>query len=72
MNLMIDANGTYETLTSTRAIVEVTYSNGLFGVQLVEVRYGADLYEACYSAASAMAFCHDERLGSFRRDRAAA
>lgn len=69
---MSDANGTYEILSSTRAIVEVTYSNGLFGAQRVEVRYASDLYEACYSAASVKAFCQGERLGSFRRVWAAA
>lgn len=68
---MNDANGTYEILTSTRAIVEVTYSNGLCGVQLVEVRYASDLYDACYNAASAKAIFQDERLGSFRRVQAA-
>lgn len=64
---MTDATATYETLSSTSAIVEVTYANGRVGASRVDVRFAADLYEAAYGAASVKATIQGERLGSFRR-----
>jgi hypothetical protein len=59
------AYATYSKLSSTSAIVEVNYSNGDFGMQRVDVRPGADLYAAAYSAASIKATIQGDRLERF-------
>lgn len=64
---MPDAIATYEVLSPTAAIVEVTYTNGRLGIARVDVRFAADLYEAAYGAASVKATMQGDRLGSFRQ-----
>jgi len=65
MSFMSNATATYTKLNSTSAIVEVTYSNGLFGIERIEVRYASDLYERAYSAASVKAAIQGDRLDRF-------
>ena len=59
------AYATYEILSATSAIVEVVYADGRFGLERVDVRRGASLYEACYSAANVKATAQGNRLERF-------
>lgn len=61
----MNTTATYEVLNSTSAIIEVTYSNGNFGMERIAVRFAHQLYEAAYSAASIKATIQGETLGRF-------
>ena len=62
---MSHATAVYTRLSSTRALVEVTYSTGDFGLERVEVRPGRSLYDACYRVASRKASFQGDRLERF-------
>jgi hypothetical protein len=61
------ATATYTKINKTSALIEVTYSNGSFGMERITVRPGHSLYEAAYSAASVKATIQGETLGRFSR-----
>lgn len=65
---MKTANATYEIISSTSAIVTTTYSYGGFGMGRVDVRYPADLINACHTRAVHHAFGQGETLGSFTKE----
>lgn len=62
---MNNAVATYEILSSTEALIEVSYPNGTFGLERVSVRAPKFLYEAAYSAASIKATIQGYRLERF-------
>lgn len=62
---MIHATASYTVLSSTIAIVEVTYPNGRFGIERVQAPRHGSLYEAAYGAACTKATIHGFTLGRF-------
>lgn len=64
---VLDATATYTRLSSTEAVIEVTYPNGRFGMERITKPRNGSLYEASYSAASAKATFQGFRLGRFTR-----
>ncbi len=60
---------TYTMLSSTEALIEVTYSSGGFGMERVTKPRNGSLYEAAYSAASVKAAMQGLRLDRFSRAR---
>jgi hypothetical protein len=63
----LDAIATYEVLSASEALIEVSYPNGTFGMERVVAPRKGSLYEAAYSAASVKAACQGCRLGRFSR-----
>jgi hypothetical protein len=63
----MNATATYTILTSTEALIEVTYPNGGFGMERVTAPRNGSLYEAAYNAASIKATIQGCRLDRFSR-----
>lgn len=65
--VMSNAVATYTVLSTTEALVEVSYSNGDFGLERVTKARNGSLYEAAYCAASIKASVQGDRLERFSR-----
>ncbi len=64
---MRNAVATYEILSSTEALIEVSYSNGSTAFERVTKPRVGSLYETAYKAASLKASFQGDRLERFSR-----
>jgi hypothetical protein len=62
---MNNAVATYQILSNTEALIEVTYPNGSFGMERVTKPRNGSLYETAYNAASIKAAIQGCVLGRF-------
>ncbi len=63
-----DATATYQILSATEALIDVSYPNGGFGLERITKPRNGSLYEAAYRAASIKAQIQGFRLGRFSRE----
>lgn len=64
---MIGASATYTRLSSTEALIEITYPDGTCAAERVTKPRNGSLYEAAYNAASVKATIHGCRLERFSK-----
>jgi len=64
---MSNATATFYPISSTEAIIEVSYPNGGFGMERVTAPRNGSLYETAYNAASVKATIQGYVLGQFTR-----
>lgn len=64
------AEATYSILSSTEAVITVSYPSGGFGMERVSVRRGFSVYDAAYRAASIKATHQGFVLGRFSKEAA--
>ncbi len=64
---MNNATATYQILSNTEALIEVSYPNGGFGMERITKPRNGSLYETAYNAASVKASIQGYVLGRFSR-----